>query len=110
MFGENRRATQKVKVPARGPDQRPATRKVFGRMVARFTGMAKLDSGDKTDEEYLTLEFSGASKLHVPASHIDLVQKYVGGTKLAPKLAKIGGRAWEKQKQAVRDAVGNSLR
>jgi transcription-repair coupling factor (superfamily II helicase) len=43
----------------------------------------------------------------VPASCIELVQKYVGGTKLAPKLAKIGGTSWEKQKQAVQKAVAD---
>jgi len=45
--------------------------------------------------------------VYVPASCIELVQKYVGGTKLAPKLAKVGGTLWAKQKAAVQQAVAD---
>ena len=53
-------------------------------------------------EEHLELEFEGHTKLYVPSSKIGLVQKYVGGTKGRPKLAKIGGQLWSKQKAARR--------
>lgn len=55
--------------------------------------------------EHLELEFDGGTKLYVPSSKIELVQRYVGGTKSRPKLAKIGGQAWAKQKKAAQDAV-----
>ncbi|GAG82807.1 unnamed protein product, partial [marine sediment metagenome] len=42
-----------------------------------------------------------------PASSIELVQKYVGGGKTGPKLAKIGGTLWTRQKQAVEKAVAD---
>ena len=45
----------------------------------------------------------------MPASCIELVQKYVGGTKLSPKLAKVGGTLWQRQKQAVEQAVAGIL-
>ncbi|HWA98240.1 MAG TPA: transcription-repair coupling factor, partial [Pirellulales bacterium] len=45
------------------------------------------------------------TKLYVPASKIELVQKYVGGTKTRPTLAKIGGRSWNRQKEAAESAV-----
>ena len=51
------------------------------------------------------LEFDGGTKMYVPASKIELVQKYVGGTKGRPKLAKIGGQLWIKQKKAAEAAV-----
>ena len=41
----------------------------------------------------------------MPASKIELVQKYVGSTKAKPKLAKIGGKAWVRQKEAAEQAV-----
>src|SRR5690606_16165221 len=65
--------------------------------IARFIGLTTLKKeplksattaptsrkgrkGPKVEaEEYLTLEFAGNSRLHVPATQIDLVQKYVGG-------------------------------
>ena len=56
-------------------------------------------------EEHLELEFAGKTKLFVPAAKIGLVQKYVGGNKGKPMLARIGGKLWEKQKDRVREAV-----
>ena len=43
----------------------------------------------------------------MPASKIGLVQKYVGGTKSRPTLARLGGRAWERQKGKVQAAVSD---
>jgi transcription-repair coupling factor (superfamily II helicase) len=57
--------------------------------------------------EHLVLEFDGGTKLYVPSSKIDLVQRYVGGTKTRPKLAKIGGQMWAKQKRAAESAVAD---
>ena len=55
--------------------------------------------------EHLELEFDGGTKIFVPSSKIELVQRYVGGTKSRPKLAKIGGLTWSKQKKAAQEAV-----
>ena len=41
----------------------------------------------------------------MPASKIDLVQKYVGGGKADPELSKLGGTAWQKHKERVEAAV-----
>ncbi len=59
----------------------------------------------RAPEEYLTLEFSGNAKLHVPVSQIDRVQKYVGGFRGKPPLSSLGGKRWKKQKEEVREAV-----
>src|SRR5690606_1711436 len=56
-------------------------------------------------EEYLTLEFANSAKLHVPATKIDQVQKYVGGFRGTPKLSALGGERWQKQKEAVTESV-----
>jgi transcription-repair coupling factor (superfamily II helicase) len=55
--------------------------------------------------EHLTIEFDGGTKIYVPASRIGLIQRYVGGTKTQPRLAKIGGQGWARQKQAAESAV-----
>ncbi|MEM8671091.1 MAG: transcription-repair coupling factor [Planctomycetota bacterium] len=57
--------------------------------------------------EHLTLEFDGGTKIYVPASRIGLVQRYVGGTKTRPRLAKIGGQAWNRQRKAAESAVSD---
>lgn len=55
--------------------------------------------------EHLTIEFDGGTKIYVPASRIGLLQRYVGGTKTRPRLAKIGGQSWTRQKKAAESAV-----
>jgi transcription-repair coupling factor (superfamily II helicase) len=103
--------------------QRPAARRRLGRVldsflelhegdlvvhvahgIARYRGMKLLEKGGQV-EEHLELEFQGRTKLYVPASKIALVQKYVGGQKSRPMLARLGGRVWDKQKEKVRASV-----
>jgi transcription-repair coupling factor (superfamily II helicase) len=72
--------------------------------IARFMGM-KTISKDGTSEEYLTLRFAENATLHVPASRINLIQKYVGGFAGTPQLSRLGSGAWEKQKARVSEAV-----
>ena len=72
--------------------------------IARYRGMKLLEKNGQV-EEHLELEFHGKTKLYVPSSKIGLVQKYVGGAKSRPTLARLGGRLWDKQKQRVEAAV-----
>ena len=72
--------------------------------IARFRGMHVLEKNGQT-EEHLILEFAGGTRVFVPASKIDLVQKYVGGAKSDPELSKLGGTAWKNKKDRVQAAV-----
>jgi len=74
--------------------------------IGRFRGL-KLLGEEAHREEHLQLEFHGGTTLYVPASKVDLVQKYVGGTKTRPPLARIGGTAWGRQKRAAEQAVND---
>jgi transcription-repair coupling factor (superfamily II helicase) len=91
--------------------------------VARYLGLttlAKLKQGGEFaadgagESEYLTLEFEGSTRLHVPAARVDLVQKYIGAGAARPPLSTIGGKRWKAQKErvseAVRDLAGEMLR
>ena len=93
--------------------------------IARYRGMKMLDRGAKGSaasadvikheeqvrlaahikEEHLLLEFRGGVFLYVPVSKIDLVQKYVGGSKSDPELSKLGGTGWTRKKEKVQEAV-----
>ncbi|MCD6304440.1 MAG: DEAD/DEAH box helicase, partial [Planctomycetes bacterium] len=75
-----------------------------GHGIAKFEGL-KLLERDGRSEEYLALRFAGGTVLHVPASRIDLVQKYVGSRKSRPALSRLGSAAWDRQKQRVGRAV-----
>jgi len=55
--------------------------------------------------DYLLLEFRDKVKVYVPASQIDLVQKYVGGFKGKPRLSRVGGKAWAEKKRRAEQAV-----
>jgi transcription-repair coupling factor (superfamily II helicase) len=72
--------------------------------IARYRGMSTLEKNGQT-EEHLILEFAGGTRVYVPASKIDLVQKYVGGGKTDPELSKLGGTAWQHKKDRVQAAV-----
>ncbi|MEN6449975.1 MAG: transcription-repair coupling factor, partial [Thermoguttaceae bacterium] len=76
----------------------------IGHGIARYRGLRLLEKNGQA-EEHLELEFAGHTKLYVPAAKIGLVQKYVGGSKSHPTLAKLGGRMWERQKGRVQEAV-----
>jgi transcription-repair coupling factor (superfamily II helicase) len=72
--------------------------------IAKFTGIHTVNKDGKT-EEYLTLRFAESATLHVPASRIGLIQKYVGGFSGHPQLSRLGSGSWEKQKEKVTEAV-----
>jgi transcription-repair coupling factor (superfamily II helicase) len=87
--------------------------------IARYRGMQLLEKGVKGRpagparegttprhaEEHLILEFRDGVRVFVPASKIDLVQKYVGGSKTDPELSKFGGTSWQNRKAKVQEAV-----
>ncbi len=72
--------------------------------IAQFTGIKTMRRGGLS-QEYLTLSFAQSAVLNVPATQIDLVQKYVGGFEGRPPLSILGGKKWGKQKQQVAEAV-----
>ncbi len=92
--------------------------------IARFVGLQLLagdgqaaSEGDLRTgrvQEFLTLEFDQGAKIHVPASRIELVQRYVGAGAARPRLSTLGGRRWKKAKEdaeeSARDFAGELLR
>ena len=74
--------------------------------ISRFQGLRTLER-DGRSEEFLTLRFADNALLHVPASSVNLVQKYVGSRHFRPSLSKLGGAAWSRQKQRVTEAVSD---
>ncbi len=91
--------------------------------IARFAGLELIKpralggrkyARDRESEEYLVLEFAQGSKLNVPATRIDLVQRYVGGFKGRPPLSTLGGVRWRNQKikvgESVRELAAEMLR
>jgi transcription-repair coupling factor (superfamily II helicase) len=75
-------------------------------LLQKETGVERSRKGEpRAAEEHLVLEFRDGVRVFVPASRIDLVQKYVGGSKTDPELSKYGGTGWQKRKERVEEAV-----
>ena len=72
--------------------------------IGRYRGIHLIDKKGR-QEEHLQIEFHGGTKVYVPALRIGLVQKYVGGAKSRPPLARLGGKSWIRQKAAAEAAV-----
>ncbi len=72
--------------------------------VARYGGLERRGKSGEA-QDYLVLEFAGESRLFVPASGVDAVQKYVGHRGAAPALSTLGSRAWRKKTSEARAAV-----
>ncbi len=72
--------------------------------VALYRGMQRL-TREQGEEDFLLLEFAEDTKLFVPASRIDLVERFIGGDAKGPKLDRIGGKTWARKKDKVRAAV-----
>ncbi|QEL20335.1 transcription-repair coupling factor [Limnoglobus roseus] len=83
--------------------------RVLEKTSAIMTGNDPLDDADENAlqavEENLMLEFRDGVFLYVPASRIDLIQKYVGGNTAEPTLSKLGGTAWGRKKAQITEAV-----
>ncbi|MCP4253830.1 MAG: transcription-repair coupling factor, partial [Candidatus Scalindua sp.] len=75
--------------------------------IARFLGMQILNSDNESGScgEFLALEFAEKAKVYVPATKIELVQKYISGSERKPKLSKLGNKTWERKKQIATAAV-----
>lgn len=72
--------------------------------VGVYRGMKMLEKNAQL-EEHLTIEFADGVRIYVPAGKMDLVQKYIGAGKAAPRLSKVGGALWEQRKRRVQAAV-----
>jgi len=75
--------------------------------LALFKGLVTLERNGGA-EEHLQLHFADDVALYVPASRIDLVQRYVGAgghSALSPPLDKIGGSSFRKRKEKVARAL-----
>ena len=57
------------------------------------------------ERDYIDLEFGGEEHVYLPIEQVNLIQRYVGKEGRAPKLDRIGGKAWESRKARVRKSV-----
>ncbi len=72
--------------------------------IGRFLGMETLEEAGYK-REYLIIEYDEGTKIYVPATRIELVQKYIGSSDHRPRLDKIGSKYWEVRKKRAENAA-----
>jgi len=74
--------------------------------IGKFQGLTVIEKGG-IEQEYVTLEYADSVTLHVPVTRINLLQKYIGGTKEKPNLDRLGGQKWKKRRNRAAQSVEN---
>ena len=69
-----------------------------------YRGIEKIEV-DKTEKDYIKIEYAGGGNLYILATQLEQIQKYAGAGAKKPKLNKRGGQEWNKTKSRVRGAV-----
>lgn len=72
--------------------------------IGRYRGLKHLKVAG-TEGDFLNLEYAGNDTMYVPVERINLVQRYIGGDSVAPKLDRLGSGSWEKVKRRTKQAV-----
>ncbi|NLY41769.1 MAG: transcription-repair coupling factor [Desulfovibrionales bacterium] len=72
--------------------------------LCRFGGLHRVRFGDVAND-YLLLQYDGDDKLYVPVDRLNQVQRYKGPDGANPALDRLGGAAWTKARERVRQSV-----
>ena len=70
--------------------------------IGRYLGLKRFE-GKAAD--FLGVQYRSGDIMYVPVTHVDLIQKYVGGDGVVPKMDKIGGDTWARTKKKVKQSV-----
>lgn len=111
IFKERRQKPQKKKSQYSGKKIQSLAEISIGDYVVHekyglgiYRGMEQIES-DGVAKDYINIEYKDSSNLFIPASQLDIIQKYAGVGAKKPKLNKLGGNEWEKTKTRVRSQV-----
>ena len=65
-----------------------------------FTGeLRRVEVGSRSSKDYMKIEYADGSNLYVPATQLDVIQKYADADAAkAPKLNKLGTQEWNRTK------------
>lgn len=69
-----------------------------------YQGIEKIEV-DKVSKDYMKIAYAAGGNLYIPATQLDLIQKYASADAKKPKLNRLGGQEWTKTKTRVRGAV-----
>jgi len=70
--------------------------------IGRYLGLRRFK---EKANDFMAIQYKSGDVMYVPVTHVDQVQKYIGGGGAVPKIDKIGGASWVKAKNKVKKAV-----
>lgn len=70
-----------------------------------YRGIEKIEV-ERVVKDYMKIEYRDGGNLYVPATGLDLIQKYASADARKPKLNKLGSKEWSNTKSRVKSAVG----
>ncbi len=62
---------------------------------------------DKIEKDYIKIEYASNGTLYIPATSLDMIQKYGSGEGRRPKLNKLNSKEWSNTKSHVKSAVND---
>ncbi|HWB85606.1 MAG TPA: transcription-repair coupling factor [Bryobacteraceae bacterium] len=69
--------------------------------VAQYLGLREISAGENQGD-YMLLEYAGGSKLYVPLTGMELVQRFRGAGDSKPALDRMGGATWSRTKSKIK--------
>ena len=72
--------------------------------IGIYQGIEKIEV-DKVAKDYMKISYAQGGNLYIPATQLDLIQKYANADAKKPKLNRLGTQEWTKTRTRVRGAV-----
>ena len=72
--------------------------------VGVYQGITRIQS-EGCWHDYLLIHYGGNDKLYVPVEQLERVQRYIGNPNQTPKLNRLGGGEWARQKGKVKESL-----
>ena len=69
--------------------------------IGQYMGTERLQVGGAYGD-YLYIRYHGTDKLYIPTDQMDRIQKYIGSEDQPPKVNKLSGTEWQRQKAKVK--------
>jgi transcription-repair coupling factor (superfamily II helicase) len=74
--------------------------------IGKFIEITRITLDGET-REYLSVQYSGTDRLHVPVEQVHLLSRYRGAGDAPAKLSKMGGMEWSSVKKKVKKSIQN---
>ncbi len=72
--------------------------------IGIYRGLKKLDIGGAL-QEYIQIDYAQEDRLYVPLHQMGLVEKYSGSGDHKPKIGRLGGTEWARQKSRAKKSI-----